>query len=60
MNFDIPITLKVNADNELEAEKLVKDILDEVVDVENKVISWEFIEFVGTLDIDQFKNVISS
>lgn len=60
MLFDIPITLKINADNELEAEKLVEDILNEIVDIENKVISWEFIEFVGTLDIDQLKDVISS
>lgn len=46
MKFDIQINLVVEADNELFAEKYIKDIMDEVVQRENHVESWDYIEFV--------------
>lgn len=45
MLFDIPITIQLEADNELEAEKLTKDIMDETTLLENKIISWNFLKF---------------
>lgn len=46
MKFDIPINFNVETDNELEAEKLLKDICNDIVKTENKVNSWDFIEFI--------------
>jgi hypothetical protein len=46
MNFDIQININLVADNELEAEKLVKEIMNDVVATENKVNSWDFIEYI--------------
>lgn len=46
MKFDIQINLSVEADNELEAEKYIKEIMDEVVKTENHVSSWDYIEYI--------------
>jgi len=46
MNFDIQININIAADNELEAEKMIKDIMDDVVTTENKVNSWDFVEYI--------------
>jgi len=46
MLFDIQINVKIEADNELEAEELITDIMNETTALENKLDSWEFIEFV--------------
>ena len=46
MIFDIQINIKVDADNELEAEKLLSDVMDETVQLENKLHSWEFVEYI--------------
>lgn len=46
MKFDIQINLSVEADNELEAEKYIKEIMDEVVKTENHVSSWDYVEYI--------------
>lgn len=46
MKFDIQINIVVEADNELAAEKYVKDIMDDVVKTENHVESWDYIEYI--------------
>lgn len=46
MNFDIQININIVADNELEAEKMIKDIMDDVIRSENKVNSWDFVEYI--------------
>ena len=46
MKFDIQINLSVEADNELVAEKYIKEIMDEVVKTENHVSSWDYVEYI--------------
>lgn len=46
MNFDIQININITADNELEAEKEVKDIMDGVISSENHLNSWDFVEYI--------------
>lgn len=46
MKFDIQINLVIEADNELTAEKEIKDIMDEVVKTENHIESWDFVEYI--------------
>lgn len=46
MLFDIQINVKIEADNELEAEELLSGIMDETVALENKLVGWEYIEYV--------------
>lgn len=46
MQFDIQVNLNVIADNELEAEKLVKEIMDDLIKTENKLTSWDFVEYI--------------
>jgi len=47
MLFDIQINVKIEADNELEAEELLSGIMDETVALENKLVGWEYIEYVS-------------
>ncbi len=47
MLFDIQINVKIEADNELEAEELLSGIMDETVSLENKLVGWEYIEYVS-------------
>jgi len=46
MVFDIQINIKVDADNELEAEKLLSNVMNDTVQLENKLQSWEFVEYI--------------
>lgn len=46
MLFDIPVNIKVIADNELEAEKYVKEVMQEINATENKVEGWDFFDFI--------------
>lgn len=46
MKFDIQINIAIEADNELAAEKEIKDIMDEVIKTENHVESWDFVEYI--------------
>ena len=46
LNFDIQININIAADNELEAEKLIKEIMDEIILRENKLNSWDFVEYI--------------
>lgn len=48
MLFDIPVNIKVIADNELEAEKLIKDIMDDLIRMENKLKDWDYLEFISS------------
>ena len=51
MLFDIQINVKIEADNELEAEELLSSVMDETVALENKLVGWEYIEYI-TDDMD--------
>ena len=46
MKFDIQVNLQLEADNELEAEQLITDIMNETVALENKLTGWDFIEYI--------------
>lgn len=52
MLFDIQINVKIEADNELEAEELLSDIMNETVALENKLVGWEYIEYISD-DMDE-------
>jgi len=47
MLFDIQINVKIEADHEWEAEELISDVMNETVTLENKLVSWEYVEYVS-------------